>query len=105
MKGDLKEAAKRTERLIEREPDEMRYKALLADISYEAGDIEKSDSIYRSIIDKDPDNIETQLLYLMNQVYKKDYADISGFLNNVFESEVVDRERKISPHGRSPRPP
>lgn len=100
MKGDLKEAAKRTERLIEREPDEMRYKALLADISYEAGDIEKSDSIYRSIIDKDPDNIETQLLYLMNQVYKKDYADISGFLNNVFESEVVDRERKISVAGR-----
>ena len=100
MKGDLKEAAKRTERLIEREPDEMRYKALLADISYEAGDIEKSDSIYRSIIDKDPDNIETQLLYLMNQVYKKDYADISGFLNSVFESEVVDRERKISVAGR-----
>ncbi|MDF1560258.1 MAG: hypothetical protein P1P83_08620 [Bacteroidales bacterium] len=100
MKGDLIEAAKRTERLIEREPYEMRYKALLADISYEAGNIEKSDSIYRSIIDKDPDNIETQLLYLMNQVYKKDYADISGFLNNVFESEVVDRERKISVAGR-----
>jgi len=100
MKGDLKEAARRTERLIEREPDEIRYKALLADISYEEGNIEKSDSIYRSIIEKNPDDIETQLLYLMNQVYKKEYADISGFLNNVFESEIVERERKISVAGR-----
>ncbi len=100
MKGDLEEAARRTERLIEREPEEIRYRALLADISYEDGNIEKSDSIYRSIIEKDPENIETQLLYLMNQVYKKDYADISGFLNNVFENEVVDRERKISVAGR-----
>jgi tetratricopeptide (TPR) repeat protein len=100
MKGDLGEAARRTERLIEREPDEIRYKALLADISYEQGKIEKSDSIYRSIIEDNPDDIETQLLYLMNQVYKKDYADISGFLNNVFESDIVERERKISVAGR-----
>jgi tetratricopeptide (TPR) repeat protein len=100
MKGDLGEAARRTERLIEREPEEIRYKALLADISYEQGKIEKSDSIYRSIIEDNPDDIETQLLYLMNQVYKKEYADISGFLNNVFESDIVERERKISVAGR-----
>ncbi len=100
MKGDLEEAARRTERLIEREPEEMRYKALLADIYYEEGNYQKSDSIYSSIIEKDPDNIETQLLYLMNQVYKKEYSDISGFLNNVFESEIVERERKVSVAGR-----
>lgn len=100
IKGDLGEAARRTERLIEREPEEIRYKALLADISYEEGNFEKSDSIYRSIIKNDPDDIETQLLYLMNQVYKKDYADISGFLNNIFESEIVERERKVSVAGR-----
>lgn len=100
MKGDLQEAARRTELLIEREPEEIRYKALLADISYEEGNIEKSDSIYRSIIEKNPDDIETQLLYLMNQLYKKDYADISVFLNNIFDSEIVERERKISVAGR-----
>ena len=99
-RGDLHEAARRTERLIEREPDEIRYKALLADIRYEEGNTETSDSIYRSIIEKNPDDIETQLLYLMNQVYKKDYADISGFLNNIFESDLIERERKISVAGR-----
>jgi len=98
--GNMEEAAKRTEKLILQKPLETRYKALLADIYFEAGKKEKSDSIYREIIEKDPDNIENQMLYLMNLVYKKEYSGISRFLNNVFESELVDRERKISVAGR-----
>ena len=100
MKGDLDEAAMRTQKLIEKEPSEMRYKALLADIWLEDGKQEKSDSIYKDIIARDPDNIETQLLYMMNLVYKKEYSGITGFLNNVFESELVERERKVAVAGR-----
>ncbi len=100
MKGDLDEAARRTQKLIEKEPSEMRYKALLADIYFEDGKQEKSDSIYKEIIAKDPDNIETQLLYMMNLVYKKEYSGITSFLNNVFESELVERERKVAVAGR-----
>lgn len=95
-KGDLKEAAKRTEKLIQQQPSETKYRALLADIYYEGGQKEKSDSIYKEIIEKDPDNIESQLLYLMNLVYKKEYSGISGFLNTVFESDLVEKERKVS---------
>lgn len=95
-KGDMKEAAKRTEKLIQQQPSETRYRALLADIYYEGGQKEKSDSIYKEIIEKDPDNIESQLLYLMNLVYKKEYSGISGFLNTVFESDLVEKERKVS---------
>jgi tetratricopeptide (TPR) repeat protein len=98
--GNMKEAARRTEKLIEQQPAESRYKALLADIYFEDGRKEESDSIYREIIEKDPDNIESQMLYLMNLVYKKEYSGISGFLNTVFESELVERERKISLAGR-----
>ena len=98
--GKMEEAERRTEKLIQEQPSETRYKALLADIYFEDGKKEKSDSIYREIIEKDPDNIETQLLYLMNLVYKKEYSGISGFLNTVFESEFVERERKISLAGR-----
>ena len=98
--GNMEEAAKRTEKLMLQKPLETRYKALLADIYFEAGKKEKSDSIYREIIEKDPDNIENQMLYLMNLVYKKEYSGISRFLNNVFESELVGRERKISVAGR-----
>ncbi len=98
--GKMEEAERRTEKLIQQQPSETRYKALLADIYFENGKKEKSDSIYREIIEKEPDNIETQLLYLLNLVYKKEYSGISGFLNTVFESDLVERERKISVAGR-----
>lgn len=99
-RGEMKEAAARTEKLIEKEPGEMRYKALLADIYFEDGKQGKSDSIYKAIIESNPDDIESQLLYMMNLVYKKEYSGITVFLNNVFESEVVERERKIAVAGR-----
>lgn len=100
MEGEMDEAAARTKRLIEKQPGEMRYKALLADIYFEDDKKEKSDSIYKEIIEKNPGDIESQLLYLMNLVYKKEYSGISAFLNNVFGSEVVERERKIAVAGR-----
>jgi tetratricopeptide (TPR) repeat protein len=100
MKGEMDEAAARTKKLIGMQPGEMRYKALLADIYFEDGKEEKSDSIYKEIIEKNPGDIESQLLYLMNLVYKKEYSGITSFLNNVFESEVVERERKVAVAGR-----
>lgn len=100
MKGEMDEAARRTEKLIAKQPGEMRYKALLADIYFEDGKHDKSDSIYKDIIAKNPDDIETQLLFMMNLVYKKEYSGITAFLNNVFESDVVERERKVAVAGR-----
>lgn len=100
VKENLKEAASRTIRLLEQHPGETRYKALLADIYFEDGQKERSDSIYRQIIEGSPDDIESQLLYMMNLVYKKEYSGIAGFLNNVFESEVIERERKVAVAGR-----
>ena len=95
-RGELDAAAKRTEKLIQSNPSEIRYKALLADIYLEDGLKEKSDSIYKQLIESDPENIENQLLYLLNLVYNKEYTGIPGFLRNVFESDLVDRERKIA---------
>ncbi len=100
MKNDLKEAANRSLALIKQYPGEIRYKALLADIYYEDGLKEKSDSIYRNIIENNPEDIETQLLFMMNQFYKKEYSDISGFLEKIFESDVIERERKVAIAGR-----
>lgn len=100
MRDNLKEAAQRTLRLLEQYPGETRYKALLADIYFEDGQKERSDSIYREVIAKNPDDIETQLLYMMNLVYKKEYSGIEAFLNNVFESDLVERDRKVAVAGR-----
>ncbi|MHC1730973.1 MAG: hypothetical protein AB9888_02900 [Bacteroidales bacterium] len=100
VRDNMKEAADRTLKLIEQHPGETRYKALLADIYFEDNKREKSDSIYREIIERNPDDIESQLLYMMNLVFRKEYSGISAFLNNVFESEVVERDRKVSVAGR-----
>jgi len=99
-KGEMNEAASRTEKLIEQQPEEIKYRALLADIYYEAGKNEKGDSIYKEIIEEDPGNIENQLIYLLNLVQKKEYSDVSGFLNNIFESDLVEKERKVAVAGR-----
>jgi tetratricopeptide (TPR) repeat protein len=100
VKNNLKEAAGRTIRLLEQHPGETRYQALLADIYFEEGLKERSDSIYKRIIESNPDDIESQLLYMMNLVYRKEYSGIAAFLNNIFESDVVERGRKIAVAGR-----
>ncbi|MRR24059.1 hypothetical protein EG830_13895, partial [bacterium] len=93
---EYKEAAGRTIKLLEQFPEETRFRALLADIYFEQGLRTKSDSIYTEMIRKNPDDIETQLLYMISLVYRKEYSGISGFLNNVFKSDVVEREQKIA---------
>lgn len=100
VRDQFREAADRTLRLIELHPGETRYKALLADIYFEDDQKERSDSIYKEIIERNPDDIESQLLYMMNLVFRKEYGGISAFLNNVFESGAVDRNRKVSVAGR-----
>ena len=92
------EAAERAIKLLELNPEETRYRALLADIYYENGLKEKSDSIYAAIIEEDPDNIESQFLYLMNLVNRKEYTGISGFLRNIFRSEVVREKERLLLH-------
>ena len=94
--GNYDEAAKRTIALINRGPSEARSKALLADIYYEAGEKEKSDSIYSEIIESDPENAESQLLMLVNMMNKKEYAGASGFLTSILKSEAIDRDRKVA---------
>lgn len=100
VRDNIKEAADRTLKLIEQHPEETRYKALLADIYFEDDQKEKSDSIYREIIERNPDDIESQLLYMMNLVFRKEYGGISAFLRNVFESAIIERDRKVSVAGR-----
>ncbi|MRR21783.1 tetratricopeptide repeat protein, partial [bacterium] len=95
-RGEYDEAARRTIKLLSQYPDETRFRALLADIYFEQGLKVKSDSIYTGMIERNPDDIETQLLYMLSLVYRKEYSGIPAFLNNVFRSDVVEREQKIA---------
>ncbi len=89
-------AAERTRSLVEKFPQEIRYRALLANIYSEAGENEKSDSIYARIIRESPEDAESQLLVLASLVNKKEYAGASAFLSSVIKSSEIERERKVA---------
>ncbi len=95
-RNELGMAAEKTLKLLEMYPGEARFRALLADIYSEQGFKEKGDSIYAAIIESDPEDIESQLLYLASRVNRKEYADVSGFIRNIYQSDLVERERKIA---------
>lgn len=89
-------AAERTLSLIEKFPEEIRYRALLANVYFDAGKGEKSDSIYTAIIEEDPENAESQLLVMANLLNKKDYGGAAAFVGSVIKSNSIDRERKVA---------
>lgn len=89
-------AAERTLSLIKKFPDEIRYRALLANVYFDAGKVEKSDSIYTAIIEEDPENAESQLLVMANLLNKKDYGGAAAFVGSVIKSSSIDRERKVA---------
>lgn len=89
-------AAERTLSLIQEFPAELRYRALLANIYFDAGKGEKSDSVYTAIIEEDPENAESQLLMMVNLLNKKDYGGAAAFVGSVVKSNSIDRERKVA---------
>ena len=93
---EYEEAAARGRDLVKRNPGDSRYEAALADAYYEQGLIEKSDSIYSRIIEKGAEDIEGQFLYLKLLFNRKDYAGLTLFLENIFKSDHVSREAKVS---------
>ncbi len=85
-------AAEKAMSLLEQEPGEIRYRALLADIWNRAGERHKSDSIYDKIVEENPDNV---VYLLTGMVNRKEYEEIAGFLETIFTSGVLTREQKL----------
>ena len=92
---NFNEAANRTKKAIEANPSEVKYKAILAEIYSESGNTERCDSIYSDIINKDPDNVESQSYVLTNELKNRKYEEASEFIKNIFKSENIEKERKI----------
>jgi len=90
------EAAKRTISIIERNPSDMRYRVLLAEIYNDGGMTEKSDSIYQSIIGSNPDGIEEKMLMMGNLVKRKDYYEINRLLSDIVNNDDIIKERKVN---------
>ncbi len=93
--GDIDKAAREIEKLIQSNPDELRYHNILADL-YSANNMsEKAMEIYKKIIELDPNNPYANLS--LHDYYKKQGKDKEAFeaLKKAFSSEALNIDAKM----------
>ncbi len=82
--------------LLNQYPDEILYNGLLAEIYKGKGDMEKALEVYKSLIERNPDNAQTQLSLCDFLINEKSYNDLFMLLNTVILNSNVTREDKIA---------
>jgi len=90
-----KEAEKWTKDLINKNSEEIKYQAVLAEIFRFQGKNEKADSLYNSLISKNPEDGESQMLVMTYLIEKRDYNNASSFLALILSNSNIKRERKV----------
>jgi tetratricopeptide (TPR) repeat protein len=82
--------------LIKEFPGEILYNGLLAEIYRGKGENDKAQEIYNKLIEKDPDNPQTQLSLCDFLITEKSYDELLQLLNTVIINDKVTREDKVS---------
>jgi len=90
------EALIKAKLLIKEYPDEILYNGLLAEIYRGKGDNEKALEVYKNLLEKNPDNAQTQLAICDFLLSEKSYDELFELLNTVILNNNVTREDKIS---------
>lgn len=94
--GDLDEALSLTERLLKDSPEEIMYNGLLAEIHRQKGNKEKAMEVYNMLMERNPENPETQLALCDFLITEKKYEELLQLINTVILNENITREDKIS---------
>jgi tetratricopeptide (TPR) repeat protein len=94
--GNYDDAMGKTESLLKKYPDEILYNGLLAEIYRGKGDQEKAMEVYNKMLDRHPDNPETQLSICDFLLKEKRYKELFILLNTVILNDSVPREDKLS---------
>ena len=90
------EALVKAKLLLEQAPDEILYNGLLAEIYTGKGESSKAMEVYSQLIERSPDNPQTQLSLCDFLVKEKRYEELFLLLNSVMINDKVAREDKIS---------
>ena len=90
------EAETKTKLLLKEYPDEILFNGLLAEIYRGKGEPEKAMEVYDGLLERNPDNPETQLSLCDFLITEKKYDDLFMLLNRVILNDQVLREDKIS---------
>jgi tetratricopeptide (TPR) repeat protein len=94
--GKYEEALVKVKLLLKGNPDEILYNGLLAEIYKGKGENEKAREVYKQLIERNPDNPQTQLSLCDFLVTVKSYDELFLLLNTVILNDKVPKEDKIS---------
>jgi tetratricopeptide (TPR) repeat protein len=94
--GRYDEALVKADLLLKEYPDEVLYNGLLAEIYRGKGENDKAIKVYEQLIEKNPDNAQTQLAICDFLITQKNYDELFLFLNTVILNVKVTREDKIT---------
>ena len=90
------DALLKVQALLKDKPDEITYNGVLADIYRGNGERQKAEEVYKNLLERNPDDPQTQLAFCDFLITEKNYGDLAELLNTVIHNSKVDRENKIS---------
>ena len=94
------EALSKTIQLAENKPDEVAYKALLAEVYSAKGENDKALEIYKGLIENNPDDPQTLLSLSDFLVREKYYDELFILINTIILNTRITKEDKIALFGR-----
>ncbi|MCX6253759.1 MAG: tetratricopeptide repeat protein [Bacteroidia bacterium] len=86
----------KTQLLLKEYPEEILYNGLIAEIYMGKGENEKALEVYNKLIERNPDNAQTQLDLCDFLISEKSYDELFMILNTVILNSKVSKENKIS---------
>jgi predicted Zn-dependent protease len=98
--GELNKAKEKLEALIIKEPDEVIYNGMLAEIYTQQGEKEKATDIYNKLINKNPGDPQIQLSVCDFLITEKQYDDLFKLLNIITLNDSISKDNKLSVFGR-----
>jgi tetratricopeptide (TPR) repeat protein len=94
--GKFDDALIKAKLLHKEYPEEILYSGLEAEIYQGKGENVKAKEVYQELIEKQPDNPQTQLSICDFLITEKSFDELFAFLNTVILNSKVTREDKIS---------
>lgn len=96
LAGKLDEALLKAELLLKEYPDNITYNGLLAEIYRGKGEKDKAMNVYKLLIERNPEDPQTQLALSDFLISEKNFDDLFTLLNTIVLNSKIKREDKIA---------
>lgn len=96
IQNDYDEALIKIKSLIKQKPDDIMYNGLMAEIYRGKGEGDKALEVYRMLIERNPDDPQTQLSLCGFLIKEKSYDELFSLLNTVIINTNISRNEKVT---------